>query len=108
MRKDLKYVLGAAGLGLAITAVMVAYMVVADSSHLQPPNLPLVTTFVILCPPSLLSAPFIDVDPGTGGFYIIWSFIGLFNAALYAVIGASVVRLRAKSDRADGKPTGPA
>ena len=77
---------------------MVAYMVLADSLHQQSPNVLPVAAFVILCPPSLLSIPFIDVDPGTGGFYLIWAIIGVFNATLYAVIGASVVRLRAKID----------
>lgn len=43
-------------------------------------------TFVILCPPSLLSIPLIDVEVGTNGFYIVWIVIGMLNAALYAGI----------------------
>jgi len=33
-----------------------------------------------------------------GGFYGVWSLIGLVNAGLYAVIGAGVARLLWKSD----------
>jgi hypothetical protein len=51
----------------------------------------LVTTLV-LCPPSLLSALFIDAEIGTSGFYFIWFFIALFNAALYAAVGSAAAR----------------
>jgi hypothetical protein len=104
-RLTLTVVLGIAGLGLAITAVIVAYIVLTDSSPPQSPNISLTAVFVILCPPSLLSGGFIDADPGTGGFYVIWTFIGLFNSLFYAAIAATVMRLRAKSDRSRRKST---
>jgi hypothetical protein len=37
-------------------------------------------TILALCPPSLLSALFIDAEIGTSGFYFVWFFIALLNA----------------------------
>jgi hypothetical protein len=49
-------------------------------------------TILVLCPPSLLSALFIDAEIGTSGFYFIWVFIAVLNAALYSAVGAAVAR----------------
>jgi hypothetical protein len=80
-------------LGLAICSLFVVYQVVTDSAASPPPPLhsSLLTLLVALCPPSLLSVPFIDAEVGTSGFYFIWSFIGVLNAALYAAVGALIV-----------------
>jgi hypothetical protein len=94
MSKNKKLVLGLAGFGLAITAVFVAYQVLTDSSSASPLSTLdalVILGFVILCPPSLLAVPLIDVEPGHEAFYIVWIFIGLMNAFLYALVGLVVV-----------------
>jgi hypothetical protein len=75
-------------LGLAITALIVAYI---DFSGVF--DVPLYNAFVVLCPPSLLCIPYSEVMKDKSGFYFVWSFIGLVNSGLYAVIGAAVVGL---------------
>jgi len=53
-------------------------------SYPNPPHelsTPVLVTTLVLCPPSLLSVLFIDAEIGTSGFYFIWCFIALFNAA---------------------------
>jgi hypothetical protein len=40
--------------------------------------------------------PLIDVETGTGGFYVIWVVLALLNAGLYAVIGTAYVGIRRK------------
>jgi hypothetical protein len=91
-RNNGRLVLGSALLGLAITAVIVTYLVLTDSSPPPSPNLALAGVFFILCPPSLLTIPFIDAETGTGGFYFIWFFVALLNSALYAGVGAALAR----------------
>jgi hypothetical protein len=83
--------------GFLVAAVIWAYSKLTDSS---PPhfNLPLWTAFIVLCPPSLLSAPLIDVEPASSGFTMMWLVIGLLNSALYAVVGMVVGKLRWKAD----------
>jgi hypothetical protein len=71
-----------AALGFGITSIIWAY-----SFSSRTFSLPLWTAFVVLCPPSLLSIPLIDVEPGSAGFTTMWAIIGLLNAALYAIIG---------------------
>lgn len=85
-------------LGLAIAAVIWAYSELTDSSPPRPLNFPLWTVFMILCPPTFLSIPLIDVEPGSGDFAIMWLVIGLANSALYAAIGAIVGRFCWNSD----------
>ena len=79
-----------AGFGLVVTVVVVALLVLTDLYPNPPHELrtPVLVTILVLCPPSLLSALFIDAEIGTSGFYFIWFFIALFNAALYAAVGA--------------------
>jgi hypothetical protein len=56
---------------------------------------------VVLCPPSLIFVPLIDVEPGTPDFVVTWVMIALVNSALYALIGLGVGRLLWRSrDRA--------
>jgi len=75
--------------GLLITCALAAYLTLTDFS---PSPKPLLVLFIAVCPTSLLSIPFIDAEPGTSGFYFIWSIIALLNSALYAFIGAAVAR----------------
>ena len=84
-------------LGFSIAAVILAYAELTDSSPPPPVNVPLWTTFVILCPPALLSVPLIDIEPDSIAFVFLWLVIGLLNSAIYAAIGAGVSRIFRKS-----------
>jgi hypothetical protein len=90
--------LRSAMLGFAVTAVFVAYQLVTDPQSPFARNSALMLAFVILCPPSLLSLPFIDAEAGTNGFFFLWTFIGVLNAALYASIRALISRTFKKAD----------
>jgi len=93
-RKYSRRTVGLAGFGLLVTVVVAAFLVLTGSSP-NPPhelNTPVLVTILALCPPSLLSALFIDAETGTSGFYFVWFFIALINAALYAAVGAAVTR----------------
>lgn len=92
MPRLLRIVLGLAALGMAVTLIIAAYLAftVSTTSPPQPMSDRLFMTFIVLCPPSLLSTNIIDAEPGSGAFYTLWLVIGLINAALYAGIGAGV------------------
>ena len=80
-RKHSRRTVVLAGLGLVITLVIVAYFAFTES-YPNPPHVlstPLLVAFLVLCPPSLRSVPFIDAEIGTSGFYFIWFFIGLLT-----------------------------
>ena len=85
--------MGCAILGLVVAGLIVLYVDLSAEFDAS-----LYTGFAILCPPSLLSIPFSEAMKNKGGFYGVWSLIGLVNAGLYAVIGAGVARLLWKSD----------
>jgi|SRR5215469_5020337 len=71
--------------GFAVAGVFVCYQLLTDSQSPISRNSLLMTVFVVLCPPSLLSVAF-DPELGTKDFYTIWTVIGLMNAALYATV----------------------
>ncbi len=89
-------VLRFAAVGLGIAVVWVVYQMLTDPSPWSFLNNLLSAIFMILCPPVLLTFPLIDVEIGTGGFYVVWMVVALLNAALYAVIGSAYVRMRKK------------
>ena len=93
-RKYSRRTVGLAGFGLLVTVVVAAFLVLTGSYPNPPHELsaPVLVTILALCPPSLLSALFIDAEIGTSGFYFVWFFIALLNAALYAAVGAAVTR----------------
>lgn len=84
--------------GLLFTAASYAYAAFDD--YTKPMNglrFALVTASMILCPPQLLFIRCIDCEViGTSGL-IMYSIVGVLNAALYAIIGAIFVRLRRPS-----------
>jgi len=83
-----------AGFGLLVTVAIAGYLVLTESYPNPPHELstPLLVLFLALCPPSLLSALFIDAEIGTSGFYLVWFFVALLNAGLYASVGAAISR----------------
>ncbi len=97
MAKSWKTIMGFSLLGLAIAAVL--YVRVQFYDYSKPPDLKdlgLGIASLVVCPPTLLLLICIDcVVTGWSGL-IIFSIIGLLNAAIYAGIGAIVVRRRNK------------
>jgi hypothetical protein len=85
-------------LGFAITAAFVSYQLVTDPESPISRNSAVMRLFVILCPPSLLSLPFLDAEAGSSGFYLVWAVIGLLNAALYASVRALISGRFKKAD----------
>lgn len=81
-----KLLIGFAGLGFFLGVVAWTYVEVSARS-LHPANMPLVTLLIALCPPSLLSIPFVDVEAGTFDFTAMWFVIAVINASLYGAIG---------------------
>ena len=71
--------------GFAITAIFVSYQLLTDVQSPLSRNSALMTVFVILCPPSLLSVA-IDPEVGTNGYYSLWAVIAVLNAGLYATV----------------------
>ena len=85
-RKRRRFTLFLAVIGFAIAAFIWAYSEVTASST-PPFNMGLSATFIVLCPPSLLTVPLIDVEPGSIGFAITWLVVGILNSALYGLGG---------------------
>jgi hypothetical protein len=103
MSKQTRVRLVFAGLGLAVTGIIVAYQFFIDYSSPHFLIWPWILAF-IFCPPSLLSIPlsiaFFDAaETGEPGFYVIWMLVGLLNSALYAGIGPAVWGRRNRADR---------
>lgn len=80
--------------GAASTCTLVAYQFLTNFTPF--PKL-LRIVFVILCPASVLSVAFIDIEPNIAQFFFLWGVIALLNSALYAWIGARVRRTPART-----------
>ena len=78
-------VLRSAVLGFAITAAFVSYQIVTDPPAAISRSATLMLTFLVLCPPSILSITR-QFEVGTESFYTLWTVIGVLNGALYASI----------------------
>jgi len=95
MRKRGRTVVGFALLGLAVAGISYAYSAFYDYS--KPMNgwrFAVAAVSIIVCPTQLVFAGCIDCEViGWGGF-VMYSIIGILNAALYAVIGLVVVSSR--------------
>jgi len=81
--------LRSAFLGLAITGAFVSYQLLTDQGPIARSSA-LMLTFLILCPPSILSITTTATEVGTNNFYILWTVIGVLNAVLYGGIRAVV------------------
>jgi len=93
LSKRQQLTIGLASLGLVLAVMVWAYTEFAKSAG---PLAGLVSA--ILCPPALLSIPLIDVEVGTPDYRIMWAVFAFMNAALYAVIGSVIGKLRWKPD----------
>ena len=99
MSKDRYTIFRFAAAGFGIAIILVTFQVLAVSFSFLPGmalNNLVFATCLILCPAFLLTIPLIDVETGTGGFYIGCMLVALLNAGLYAVIGSAYVRMRQK------------
>ena len=83
-------------LGLSITALFVVYQLLTEPGVSRDHRV--MIGFIVLCPPSLLSVPFLDIEVGTRSFYFMWALIGILNAALYGTITALITRRRKSTD----------
>jgi FtsH-binding integral membrane protein len=57
------------------------------------------TVSFVLCPGSLLFVTFIDAEPWTNGFILMWLAVAIINAAVYGLIGRLIGRFLWKSGR---------
>jgi hypothetical protein len=78
-----------AALGFAVAVFIWAYSEITASSR-SPFNMPLWGLFIVAYPPSLLTIPLIDVEPGSTDFAIVWLVVGILNSILYGAIGIAV------------------
>jgi hypothetical protein len=99
VRKPWQIIVGFALLGLTIAAALYVYAVFYDyTKPLNSIDLVLGIASFILCPPTLLFVTCIDCEVIGWGGVIMYSIIGVLNAALYAAVGSVVVGPRKKSN----------
>jgi hypothetical protein len=89
MSDQLRPILRFARLGFGVTAAFFCYQLIVVDFAASYARIPAVMlAFVFLCPPSLLSLFFRDVEIGSRASYFLWTSIALLNAALYAALRA--------------------
>lgn len=93
IRKYSRRTIYLAAFGLLVAAGIAAFLVLTDSDPPHELSTPLLIAFLVLCPPSLLSAFVIDAETGTSAFYFVWFVLALINAGLYSGVGAGIARL---------------
>jgi hypothetical protein len=103
-RKRWQLIIGLAVLGLVIATGFFAYFE-TDPPPGSSAAIWAAGVALALCPGSLLFVTWLDIEPHTTAFTIMWLVIGLINFAVYGAIGSVVSRLRWK---ADGNPDAPA
>lgn len=84
-------------LGFSITAAFVSYQLLTDSQSALARSSTIMLTFLVLCPPSILSITR-QTEVGTHSFYTLWIVIGALNAALYASLRILISRRLKKAD----------
>ena len=85
-------------LGFAITAIFVSYQLLSDVQSPISRSSALMLSFLVLCPPSILSIAVKEPEVGSNYFLILWTSIALLNAALYAALRFLVARRFQRSD----------
>jgi hypothetical protein len=96
-RKRRKFAISLALVGLLIAAVFFAYFE-TDPRPGSPAALVAGGLALVLCPGSLLFVTWIDIEPQTSAFGVMWLVIGLINLALYGGIGLIVSRFKWKAN----------
>jgi multidrug transporter EmrE-like cation transporter len=84
--------------GFVVTAAFVRYQMMTGVESPLSRNPALMLMFVVLCPSSLLSLAFSTVEVGTSNFYVLWTGIGVLNAALYGSVRAILLRRLKKAE----------
>ena len=100
-RKRRQLAIRLAIVGLVIATVFFAYFE-TDPRPGSPMALWAGGLALVLCPGSLLFVTWIDIEPQTSAFAVMWVIIALINFALYWGIGLLVSRFRWKADEATG------
>jgi drug/metabolite transporter (DMT)-like permease len=68
------------------------------NQNIESRNAVIATTIsFVLCPGSLLFVTFIDAEPWTNGFVLMWLVIAIINAFVYGLVGYLVGRFLWKS-----------
>jgi hypothetical protein len=96
-RKRLRLALSLATIGLLI-AIGFGIFLGIHSRVETSSDLTAVTVSFVLCPGTLLFAAFIDAEPWTNGFFVVWFAMALVNVALYGGVGYLIGRLFWRSD----------
>ena len=101
-RKRKRAIVSTAVLGLTVAIAFAAYFNTDPPLNGRTANW-LATAALVLCPGSLafLALGWIDAEPQTGGFIVMWASIALMNFALYGGIGMLIGRLFWKTDERD-------
>jgi len=71
-------------LGFGIAGLLFGYLEWTNYARLNPF---VIGATIVLCPSSLLSILFIDIEPHSVEAAFAWSFVGVMNAAIYAGAG---------------------
>jgi cytochrome bd-type quinol oxidase subunit 2 len=102
-RKQKRVIVGCAVIGLIVAIAFAAYFNTDPPLSSRAANW-LATAAMVLCPGSLvfLALGWIDAEPQSGGFFVMWALVALMNFALYGGIGMLIGRLFWKTDQ---KPT---
>ena len=73
--------------GFAFSVILFAYLEMTDYRPFGPA---LIAASFVLCPASVLSAGFLDVEPHSPLAILAWLLIALLNGGLYGLIGYAV------------------
>jgi hypothetical protein len=95
IRRRRRLVIGGAFVGVLVAAIFFAYFE-TDPRPGSPAALAAGMLALVLCPGSLFFATWIDIEPQTSAFAVMWFIIGVSNAGLYALIGLVVSQLGKK------------
>jgi drug/metabolite transporter (DMT)-like permease len=96
-RKRRKLAISLALMGLLIAGVFFAYFE-TDPRPGSPAALLAGVVVLVLCPGSLLFVTWVDIEPRTSAFAVVWLIVGLINFVLYGGIGLVVSRFKWRSN----------
>jgi hypothetical protein len=94
MSKDRQTIFLFASAGFGVPVVWLGYQMLMDPSPWSAFNDFLPVMVLILCPPSVLTIPLMDVEIGAKYTSLVWAVVVALNAAGWARIGSAVVGAR--------------